>query len=341
MSASWVRLGLIGLLSAMAAAASAENVMLVYLPSAPIESASRLGEAVTDLGTYLNESVPGLGLNVRPFRRGEDATEYLATQGQDVAVVLCDSAFLLDLPPGFSALPSHRLVRGGRETQRKIVVVASAAGARSMADLKGRTLSLAQSGGSGSARFLARVVFDGEIAPESWFANLVPEADEFTATANVLFGRADAALVSEDNPLVMSHLGKELRTVYTSGLVSLPVLAFRTGALPAEQQAALEAALDGLARRPEARKILEGLRVDGLARVRDGGGRTDRAGLLALPGDERRQPEVASVGLRDLTLPALPAATGGQAPFLVGFTLPELPMPVLDPPQRTAQERVP
>jgi ABC-type phosphate/phosphonate transport system substrate-binding protein len=318
------------LLGVAGTASAAETVMVVYLPAAPIESASRLGDAVTELGSYLSGRVPGLSLTVRPFRRGEDATSYIESSTNDVALLVCDASFLLDLPNGFAPVPTHRLVRGGKETHRKVVVVGTASTAKSLADLKGKSLSLAVSGGTGSSRFLSRAVFDGEVAADSWFGKILPEADEFTATANVLFGRADAGLVSEDNPLLVSHLGKELRTIYTSPGLSYPVVAFRGTALSAEQQSALETALDGLARHADGKKILDRLRLDGIARIKEGSGRLDRAGLLSLPADERRTPEVATVSLRDLALAPLPPPSGGKLPLLVGFTLPELPMPVLE-----------
>jgi hypothetical protein len=75
---------------------------------------------------------------------------------------------------------------------------------------------------------------------------------------------------------------------------------------------------------------MERMRLDAVARIKDGGGRLDRAGLLSLPADERRTPEIATVSLRDLALPPLPPPAGGKLPLLVGFTLPELPMPVLE-----------
>jgi ABC-type phosphate/phosphonate transport system substrate-binding protein len=317
------------LATALGTASAAAGTMVVYLPSAPVESASRLGEAMGDLGDYLTRRVPGLSVTVRPFKRGEDATAYLQSSGADVSLVLCDSSFLLELPSGFAVVPSYRVVRGGKEVQRKLVVVAAASDAQSLADLKGKSLSLA--GMALDSRYLGRVVFDGEMAPSTWFGSFVAEPDELASAADVAFGRADAALVSEDNPLVVSRLSaKQLRVVYTSPAVSLPVLAVRPGALPPGQMAALESALDALGRAPGEKKILDGLRMDGFARVKEGAGRYDRAGLLSLPGDERRQPEVVTANARDLGLAPLPGPQGGKVPFLLGFTLPELPMPVLE-----------
>jgi hypothetical protein len=78
-------------------------------------------------------------------------------------------------------------------------------------------------------------------------------------------------------------------------------------------------------RRPEGKKIVDGLRIEGFGRVKDGAGRLDRAGLLSLPGAEARVPEVAIASVRDLVLPPLPGPDAGKVPFLLGFTVPELP----------------
>jgi ABC-type phosphate/phosphonate transport system substrate-binding protein len=317
----------IPLLIAAAPAHASSATFVVYLPASPVESASRIGEAVTELGTYLNERVRGLDLQVRPFRKGEDAAAHLQAAGSDVALVLAEGSFLLDVPSGLEVVPTFRLVRGGKETHRKVIVVASSnASLRSLADLRGKTFSLAGGAGPGVVHFLGKVVLEGTVSPESWFGKLTVESDELTAAANVLYGRADAALVSEDNPLVSTHLGKELRAVYTSQPLSLPVLAYRAGALGADQRAALEEALDGLARRAEGKKIVDGLRIEGFARIKDGPGRLDRASLLSLPGEEARAPEVALASLREMVLPALAAPEGNKLPFLLGFTVPELPL---------------
>lgn len=319
----------VALLPALGIPAHGEGTLVVYLPSAPIESAARLGEAVTDLGTYLNQQVPGLGLNVRPFRKAEDARAFVQSAASEVALVLSEGPFLLDLPGSFGAVPACRVVRSGNETQRKLVIVPVASPARSLADLRGKSLSLAYGGGEGSARFLARVIFDGQIVPESWFATTVPEPDEFTAAANALYGRADAALVSDDNPLVAAQIGKGLRAVYTSPAVTLPVISFRTGALRPDQQSAVEAALLAVSRRPEGKKILEGLRIDGFARIGAGSGRMERSGLLTLPADERRLPEVVTSLGADWKMPALPKPDGKQVPFALGLPLPDLSSVVL------------
>jgi hypothetical protein len=314
-------------------AVAAETGLVVWLPATPVESAARVGEAVTALGDYIGRKVPGLSVTARPFRRSEDAMAHVQASGKETSLFLTEPSFLVDLPADIAVLPACRLVRGGKETQRKLVVVPVSSEATSLAGLKGKTLSLAVGGGDRAAGYLSRTLFDGEVSPDTWFGKRVPEPDEFAVTADVLFARADAALVSEDNPLLVSHLGKELKVVYTSPSQSLPVLAYRTGALSAAEQAALEAALVGLGGSAEDKKILEGLRVDGFARIKEGPGRLERAGLLTPPADERRAPEVATLAIKDLVLPALPPLEPAKVPFLIGLTVPELPMPSLETPK--------
>jgi ABC-type phosphate/phosphonate transport system substrate-binding protein len=313
--------------------AAAETGLVVWLPATPVESAARVGEAVTALGDYLGRKVPGLGLTVRPFRRSEDAMAHVQASGKEAALFLTEPSFLVDLPADVAVTPACRLLRAGKETQRKVVVVPAASDATSLAGLKGKALSLAVGGGDRAAAYLSRTLFDGEVSPDTWFGKLVVEPDEFAVTADVLFARADAAIVSEDNPLLVSHLGKELKVVYTSPAQSLPVLAYRTGAIGAADQAALEAALVALGRGAEDKKILEGLRIDGFARIKEGAGRLERAGLLNPPAEERRAPEVATLAVKDLVLPALPPPEPAKVPFLIGLTVPELPMPSLETPK--------
>ncbi len=74
-----------------------KRVMVVHLPEAPIESMSRLAEGVTALATYLQGAVPDLTLEVKAFRKSDDAIQFLTTPGR------CDSARGLRMPPFFSS----------------------------------------------------------------------------------------------------------------------------------------------------------------------------------------------------------------------------------------------
>jgi ABC-type phosphate/phosphonate transport system substrate-binding protein len=300
-----------------------KKAMVVHLPEAPIESMNRLAEGVTALAEYLQGAVPDLALEVKAFRKSDDAVQFLGSQADAAPLVVCDAAFLLELPDGYEA--AHRFVRKGRETGRKIVVVKKESGLDSLASLKGRSLTMTVRTSAPAMRFLAESVFRSEIDPSRWFGAITQETDDFTAIAAVLFGRTDAALVSEDNPLLATHLDKELASVYSSPPVSLSIVAIRPAAFAPGQVAALAAALDGLGSRPEAEPIRAVLAIDGFRRVEEGSRRA--ADLLAGP-SVRRELEVA---IPPMPLPALPAdfqaLAPGAVPFVVGVELGEVTIP--------------
>ena len=84
--------------------------VVVYLPAAPVESASRLAGAITDLGHYLGRQMSGLTLDVRAFRRAEDVAGFLQESGNEIALLVADAALVHDLPPGVRILPLYRFV---------------------------------------------------------------------------------------------------------------------------------------------------------------------------------------------------------------------------------------
>src|SRR5207248_10404859 len=65
------------------------------------------------------------------------------------------------------------------------------------------------------------------------------------ATANALYGRTDAALVSASNPLPVEH-ARDLRVAHTTAPQPMPVIAF--AAMPAADRGALDDALRSLPR---------------------------------------------------------------------------------------------
>jgi hypothetical protein len=297
--------------------------MVVHLPEAPIESMSRLAEGVTALAAYIQGSVPELELEVKAFRKSGDAVQFLASQGEGTALIVCDAAFLLDLPDGYEV--AHRFVRRGRETGRKVVVVKKGGGLESLASLKGRSLTMTLGTSEPVLRFLSESVFRSEIDPKHWFGGIVQETDDFTAIAAVLYDRTDAALVAEDNPLLANHLDKELSSIYASPPVSLPVIAVRPGAFAPGQLAALASALDALASRAEAEPIRAVLAIDGFRRVEEG---SRRAADLLAASSVRRELEVAIPSIPLPTLPAdLQPLPPGAVPFVVGVELGEVAIP--------------
>ena len=321
------RLGLVALLLVVAAASATaqDRTMVVYLPSAPSESASRVAAGIAQLASHLSERT-GMRIEAKAFRRAEDAAAYLAASPNEVAIVVSEPSFLMDLPAGFDVVPSFRFVRGGRETGRKIIVVRRNDRATSLAGLRGRALATAIGSGRGASAYLARIVFGGEMDPQQWFSRIVREPDDFTAVTNVMFGRVDAALVSDDNPLVVANLGKELKEVYGSRPVSLPVVAIRSG-LADTQRSAIEQALASVPRTGDTAAILTGFAIDRFQRIGEGSGAMERAGVLRLPAGTSRALEIAMPAVT-IDVPRLAPLAPDQLPYFLGVELLDLPIPL-------------
>lgn len=302
--------------------ADAQSSFVVHLPSAPVEAAGRLAEAATALNDYLTARVPGLQLELHLFRRWSDANDYLEAQGDHVAMVLTEASFLLDHSSRLVA--THRFRRLGQTTYRRVLVVRQdAEGVDKLVDLKGRSLAVVETSGSTGEVFLERVIFENEVSPRSWFSRVDSMIDDFLAVNAVLYSQADSALVAETNPLLISQLGSELRVVYTSPPLTLPVLAIREALFAEDQRRALERALSQLESDTQGRKVLAELKLDGIDALKGTVAQT----AVALPAPRGKSLEVALPSGVDLALelPALPSAD--QLPFTVAVELPNIPLP--------------
>lgn len=296
---------ILALLAATALAGGAElaaaQKWVVHLPSSPVESASRQAAAFNRLAEYLAKAAPGLGVEMELFRRLADTEDFLAQRPGEVSLVLCDASLLLDLPGDFEA--THRLSRGGKTSyRRQVVVAAGRAELQKLADLRGKGLVVVESGGPSAARYLSRAVFGGLIDPAAYFGKLLPASDDVAAVNEVLFSQADAALVASFNPLLEAKAGKELRVIYTSDELSLPVLAQR--GLSAEQSKAVAAALADLPSQPGGREILADLGIDGFVPIEA----RDRQALRQAPAPAPKRYELFAPAFGKIALPAPPAA---------------------------------
>ena len=300
--------------------ALAQRTMLVHLPSAPVEAANRQAGAITQLAELLSQGLAGEPIEAKIYRRVRDANRFLNDGAEQVVLVLCDASFIDQLPAGF--VPGYRFVRGGGETYRRLLVVQNdRQELRKLVDLEGKTLTIVETAGPGDAGFLARAVFEGEIDPAAWFASLEPAVDDFSATADVLYGKTDAALVAEFNPLLKEHLGKGLRMVFESPGLSLPVLALRESAFGRDQLTTLERLLSDLARDPLGQKVATTLGIDGLRALPRG------TSLAASEARATKVLEIAAPSGREWrpTAPALPPVEALS--FAVAVELPEIPLP--------------
>jgi superkiller protein 3 len=209
--------------------------VLVFLPDIPAESEKRLAETMSSYVSQL-ASASSVPLHVELFRRADDARAYFASNRGSVGIVIANPEFVGELASDLT--PRFQFAREGRTSYKRVVIVPATSGLK---DLRGRSISIAEGlrDNSGTG---ARVVL---------------ATDDDAAVANVLFGKSDAAFVSEANPLLAQNNAK-LRVV---GSVSspMPVIAFAP-LLPADRDA-----LQPVVR--SAARTLAPLRISGIAEI--------------------------------------------------------------------------
>jgi len=211
------------------------RTVVVFLPDVPADTEKRLAETMS---AYLNQvaassSVP---LHVELFRRADDARAYFAANRGAVGVVIANPEFVSELSADLT--PRFQFAREGRTSYKRVVIVPASSAIK---DLRGRTMSIAEGlrDGSGTG------------------ARAVLATDDDAAVANVLFGKSDAAFVSEANPLLAQNAGK-LRVV-SSASAPMPVIAFAP-LLPADREA-LQPVIRSAAR------TLAPLQISGIAEI--------------------------------------------------------------------------
>jgi tetratricopeptide (TPR) repeat protein len=215
-------------------ASTPRRTVVVFLPDVPAENEKKLFETMSSFVSQLSSS-SGVQLSVEFFRRADDAREFIAANRERVGVVISNPEFT----SGFAS--QFQFAREGQRTYRRVLIVPSSSAAKSPADLRGRSLSLAEG--------LRDVSGSG--------ANVVQAADDLTAAANALTGKADAALVAESNTVLAQNRAR-FRVIYTSGATPLPVIAF--AAMPQADREALTTTLRSMS----GTKSLAPLQVSGL-----------------------------------------------------------------------------
>jgi tetratricopeptide (TPR) repeat protein len=205
------------------ASATPHRTVVVFLPDVPAESDKKLAEAMNALVTQWGAAA-NVPLQVELFRRADDARSFVLSNRDKVGIVIAnpDFARALEFSPRFA------FTRAGSTSYRRVLVVPVKSSAKSLADLKGKTISGAEGLGDGGV------------------AVTTPVPDDLTAVANALFGKTDAALVNEANPLLAQHT-RDLREVHST-TAALPVYAF--AAMPAADRTALYDAVNPKALAP-------------------------------------------------------------------------------------------
>jgi len=204
-----------------AASSQAKHTVIVFLPDTPAETEKRLAEAATAIVGSL-ATASSLPLKTQLFRRADDARAFIAANRDSVGMVIANPEFIThDFAPRYS------FTHEGRTTYERKVVVPVRSKVKSLADLRGKTISAVDALGDDGVGVTTRV------------------ADDLTALANALYGRTDAALVSESNPLLAEH-ARELRVIHTTAPQPQPVVAFAP--MPAADRTALDEGLRALPR---------------------------------------------------------------------------------------------
>lgn len=207
---------------AEATAATPRRTVVVFLPDAPAETEKKVAEAANALVSQWS-AASNVPLSPELFRRADDARTFVLTNRDKVGVVVANNEFIRAI--GSDLVPRYQFTRDGSSSYRRVVVVPAKSAAKSLADLRGKSIS----------------GVDGLSDSGTGVTTRVP--DDLTALANALYGKTDAALVSEDNALFAQHRN-ELRVVHTTAPLPLPQLAFAP--MPADDRAALDAAARSL-----------------------------------------------------------------------------------------------
>jgi tetratricopeptide (TPR) repeat protein len=248
--------------------------VVVFLPDSPAENEKKLAEGATAIVNSL-AAASSLPLKTELFRRADDARAFINANSESVGVVIANPEIL---PSGFAS--RYGFSHDGRTTYRRVVVVPARSSAKSLADLHGKTISAADALGDDGVAVTNRV------------------ADDLTALANALYGRTDAALVSESNPLLAEHT-KDLRIVHTTSPQPMPVAAF--GPMPSAERTALDEAFRSLSR-----STLASLQMTSAVRI----GAEPRIAVRR----EIQSPPVSALGLKIEPPIALPLRVSVEIP---------------------------
>jgi tetratricopeptide (TPR) repeat protein len=209
-----------------ATSSQVRRTIVVFLPDAPAETEKKIAEASNALVAQWSAAA-NIPLQAQLFRRADDARTFALTNKDSVGVVIGSSEFVRTI--GSELTPRYQFTRDGSASYHRVVVVPAKSAIKSFADLKLKTISGVEGIG------------DANIAVTTH----VP--DDLTALANALYGKTDAALVSEDNALLAQHKN-ELRVIHTTNALPLPVMAFAP--MPADDRNALDTSVRALRAAP-------------------------------------------------------------------------------------------
>lgn len=134
---------------------------------------------------------------------------------------------------------------------------------KSLADLKGKKVS---SNHFASPKYVSKVAFDGKVDVEKDF-QMMKAAAPSKPLKDVEAGRADAALIDDEQLAQMKEIAPDLKVIWTSpALPPTPVVAFTKNASAADK-AAFQKALPKLCADGKGKEVCESMFIDTFAPV--------------------------------------------------------------------------
>ena len=134
---------------------------------------------------------------------------------------------------------------------------------KTLADLKGKKVS---SNHFASPKYISKVAFDGKTDVEKDFV-IVKATAPSKPLKDVGAGRADAALIDDEQLAAMKEIAPDLKVIWTSpALPPTPVVAFTKNASPADKTA-FEKALPKLCSSGKGKEVCESMFIDTFAPV--------------------------------------------------------------------------
>jgi ABC-type phosphate/phosphonate transport system substrate-binding protein len=134
---------------------------------------------------------------------------------------------------------------------------------KTVADLKGKKVS---SNHFSSTKYVSKVAFDGKLDITKEFV-IVKAVAPSKPLKDVEAGRADAALIDDEQLAQMKEIAPDLKVIWTSSpLPPTPVVAFTKNATPADR-AAFQKALPKLCASGKGKDVCESMFIDSFAPV--------------------------------------------------------------------------
>ena len=254
-------------------ASGAEGIPIsaAFSKSAFLDVSKDQAQAVAALWTDLVASKWGGTASTRIFTTLAELEKGIRSSKIDLVVLL--PAEYLQLREKVSLEPLFVTEKNNNLHDRLVLVVRKDSGARSLADLKGKTL-LQQRDLSADGRILwldTLLMRQGVRNPERFFANTRESAKPSASIFAVFFKRADSCLVTHRRLRVMvelnPQLSRELLILEESPPMPICIIAVRKG-IPVQHKKTIQEACTSLDKSTQGKQLLTLFRMDRLVSFR-------------------------------------------------------------------------